>query len=131
MTHIANWLEDNWINYALRNDPDTWVPPATTYLALYTVTPDDTGGGTEVSTGGYARLAITWADPAGGGATNNTNEMTFTASGASWGTIVAISVMSAVTLGSFMLWGPLTTSRTINDGESLVVAAAALTFTLD
>lgn len=33
--------------------------PATVYLALFTVTPGETGGGTEVTGSGYARVAIT------------------------------------------------------------------------
>ena len=36
---------------------------ATCYVALYTDTPGDAGGGTEVSGGGYARLPATHAKP--------------------------------------------------------------------
>ena len=46
----SNWLSDALVNYVLR-----WVVPtlpASLYLALYTVAPTVSGGGTEVSTSG-------------------------------------------------------------------------------
>ena len=36
--------------------------PTAWYVALYTGAPSDSGGGTEVSTGGYARQTVTFAD---------------------------------------------------------------------
>jgi len=35
-----------------------YTPPAILYVALFSVAPTDAGGGTELSGGGYARVAV-------------------------------------------------------------------------
>ncbi|MDP9488130.1 MAG: hypothetical protein M3Q49_20465, partial [Actinomycetota bacterium] len=53
-----------------------YVPVGTVYVALYTTAPDDAGaGGTEVSGGAYARVAVTnnatnWPAAVGGAKSN-------------------------------------------------------------
>ena len=47
---VLNWLKGTTFPAA----------PVTLYLGAYTVAPDDTGGGTEVTGNGYARQAITF-----------------------------------------------------------------------
>lgn len=131
MSNLTNYLEDAAINYFLRNNADTFSPIATLYLGIFTATPGEAGGGTEATGGSYARQAIAFTDPAGGGATENTAQIDFTASGASWGTITSIGVLDAATVGNMYLYGALGTSRTVNDGETLRFAAGDVDFTLD
>ena len=63
----------------------------TVYIGLYTAAPTDSGGGTEVSGGSYARKVTAGADwntPTGNPAsTSNANALTFVTPSGSWGTI--------------------------------------------
>lgn len=119
-----NFLKDTIINEVLRNTDYT--PAATVYLALYTSAPTDSGGGTEVSGNGYARQAIAFDAPSPAGQTQNTDLESFTASGGNFGTIVAFSIHDALTVGNFLYWGNLDTSRVINDGDTLEWAIGAV-----
>lgn len=118
-TLLANFIA----NTQAATRPTAW------FLALFTAAPNDAGGGTEISTGGYARQAITFG-AAVSGVVSNTSTHTFTATGASWGTVTHYGIFSASSAGTLYWHGPLGTSRTIADGESLTVAAAAFTLTL-
>lgn len=103
--------------------------PTAWHLALFTAAPTDAGGGTEVSTGGYARAAIAFG-AASGGTTSNTGAITFTATGASWGSITHIGIFDASTAGNLLWHGAMTTARTIGDGDSLEFAIGAVDLTL-
>ena len=59
-----------------------YTSPTNVYLALYTVAPTDSGGGTEVSGNGYARQQMSFGAAASGSITTDTAE-SFTASGSS------------------------------------------------
>jgi hypothetical protein len=94
--------------------------PTDWYVALYTAAPSDAGGGTEVSTGGYARQAVTFGAAATpGGTTDNTTTVTFTASGDNWGTVSHIGLFDAVSGGNLLWHGSMTASKTVNDGDTL------------
>ena len=123
----SNYLENALLNYVLRNigTPTT----ATVYLALFTTDPTDANTGTEVSTGAYARQAIAF-DAAAAGVTQNTALESFTATGASWGSITHIGIYDAATIGNLLYHASMTTARTINDGDTLEFAAGSVTVTL-
>jgi hypothetical protein len=95
------------------------------YLALYTTAPSDSSAGTEVSASGYARQAISAAAASGRAATNSAL-ITFGPAGANWGTITAVSVMSASSGGTMKWWATLTASKTVTTGETLTIAAGDL-----
>ena len=84
MSQASDYLEAALLNHVFRNTAMT--SPTTVYLAIYTSNPNDDNSGTEVSTGGYTRQAITFGAPSGGAITNSSAEA-FTATGASWGSI--------------------------------------------
>lgn len=104
--------------------------PTARYLALHTADPGETGATGEVATGGYARQAVTFGAASGGAAANSSTH-TFTPSGANWGSITHFSIWDAATAGNCLYSGALTTARAINDGESLTVAAAAISVSED
>jgi hypothetical protein len=115
MSSFSDYLEDAVLNYVFRN---TGTPTTTTvYLGLYNVTPSDTGGGTEVTGSGYARQATAFG-ASSAGAINNTTAKVFTASGGSYGTVVAVGIFDAVTGGNLLAWDNITTSI-ITDGDTL------------
>lgn len=110
--------------------------PGTMYLALFTATPNDSGGGTEVSGGGYARASITnnptnWPGATSGtGVTSNGVEITFNEATASWGTVTHWALFDASSGGNMIIYGALGSSKTIGSGDTPKVAAGALQITL-
>src|ERR1700746_2437191 len=82
-----------------------YTPPGTLYCALFTVAPTNAGGGTEVTGGGYARVAVTnnttnFAVPTSQQVSNLTSINFGTPSGAGWGTIVAGAWFDAASAGN-------------------------------
>lgn len=112
-----------------------YAPPATLYLALFTVAPTDAGGGTEVSGGAYARQAITNNatnfPAASGGAKSNGVAITFPAATASWGTIVAWALMDAATAGNVVFRGSVTPNQAVPSGGTASFAVGDLDISLD
>lgn len=99
--------------------------PPTLYIALYTVTPAEDGtGGTEVSTGSYARIATVaadWTNPtdADPSVVDNVNVEQFT-SNSDWGsiTIVGFGLVDAATAGN-ILWAGSMTSKPVTNGDTV------------
>ncbi len=120
-------LADKLLDHIFKTTPYT---AEDTYLALFTVTPGDAGGGTEVTGGSYAREEITAWDVAASGASENTNPVTFTQATGSWGTVVAFAIMSAVTAGNMNIWAAVDASKSVSSGETASWAAGALDITL-
>jgi hypothetical protein len=125
----------------------SFTAPAALHVGLYTTAPTDTGGGTEVSGGSYARVSVApsttnWAatNAAGstaatstgtGGTTSNNATITFATPSATWGTVVAFGIFDAASAGNLLWYGTLTTSKTINSGDTVTFAAAALSIQID
>jgi len=128
MSAMTDYLELKVLDHVLGTTAYTM--PTNTWLSLHTTTPTDSAAGTEVSTGAYARQNIDFA-AASAGVAANSNALTFTATGASWGSVTHWGIWDAVTTGNRLIWGAFTTARTINDGESLTVAIGAITVTAD
>lgn len=115
MADFSDYLENELLDHVFRNA--AYTPAAAVYLGLFTAAPSDAGGGTEVSTGGYAREAITFG-AASGGAISNTSAVEFTASGGNFGTITHVGIFDAATTGNLLAWKAIT-NVTINDGDTL------------
>jgi len=128
MGSFSDYMENQIINHMLRNQ--AYTPPSTLYVALYTVTPSDAGGGTEVSGGSYARQTVTFS-VASSGSTSNSADITFPQATADWGTIVAIGVLDNSTGGNLIAWGALTANKTVNNGDQFKIPAGNLTLTVD
>ena len=100
--------------------PD-FVRPATVYVALFTVTPGEAGGGTEVTGGSYARAAVTnnatnWPAAAAGLKSNGV-AITFPTPTATWGVIVAFALLDAAAAGNLLYFGAITPNKTVNNGD--------------
>ena len=121
--HAENLLLDWAMTGGAATRPTAW------YLALYTAAPSDAGGGTEVSTGGYTRQAITFS-AASGGATSNTADVSFTAAGADYGTVTHVGVFDASTAGNLLWHGAMTASKTVEDGDTITFAIGNVDLTL-
>lgn len=127
MSAFSNYLETKVLDHVFGGV--NYTAPSTLYLALYTVAPDDTGGGTEVSGGSYARQTVAFT-VSGDTASNNAAVEFPTATG-SWGTIVAVGVFDALTTGNLLAYGNLTASKTIASGDVFRVPSGDLDITLD
>lgn len=110
-------------------------PANTRFVALYTVAPGETGGGTEVSGNGYLRRAITFAPSAtdpGTGVTSasNTAEVLFPTATGDWGTIVAMAILDASTAGNMIWYGNLQSSRIVNNGDTFRFVIGGIVLTM-
>ena len=129
MAALSDHAEKLLLDWLMTNGTAT--RPTDWYVALFTAAPSDSGGGTEVSGGGYSRQSATFdAASSPGGTTSNTNEITFTASGAAFGTVTHIGIFDASTSGNLLWHGSLSASKVIADGDALVFSAGNIDLTL-
>jgi hypothetical protein len=129
MAALSDYAEKLLLDWAMTTGSAT--RPTSWYVALYTAAPSDSGGGTEVSTGGYARQAVTFgAASSPGGTTSNTGVVSFTASGANYGTVTHIGIIDNLSGGNLLWHGSLTTSKTVNDGDTLEFSIGNIDLTI-
>lgn len=135
MAAFTDATENSLLNYMFGQT--SYTPPATWYVGLFTAAPTDAGGGTEVSGGGYARVALsnnTTVFPV-----TTTAEKTLASSAsfpeatANWGTIVAVGYFTASTGGVLAAWAPVSPSIQINQADIARIPAGSpgLNVTLD
>ena len=130
-TSKSNYLEDAVLNSVLRGVAFPSVS-GSVYVALFTAAPSDSGGGTEVTGGSYARVAVSratgsWAAPAdnsGAQRTSNVGAITFPSPTANWGTVTHFGIFDASSGGNLLYWGALGTSRNILNGDNAPSFAA-------
>jgi hypothetical protein len=120
---MTDYLENALANHVLRNV--AYTSPSAVYVGLFTVAPGETGGGTEVSGGGYARQAVTFGAPSNGTVTNSA-DVTFPVATASWGTIVAFAIFDAASGGNMLIYGSLTSSKSVGSGDQFKFPAGQL-----
>ena len=143
MSAMSDFLENKLVDHLLRNT--AYSMPATIYVGLYTATPSDAGGGTEVTGGSYARVQVgpsttAWnatqggtagASSGTGGQTANAADITFPAPTANWGTVTHFGIFDAATSGNLLMWAALAASKVVNSGDAAPkFLAGALTITL-
>ena len=111
----SDYLENKVLDAVLNN---TSLAVATPYVALFTATPSDAGGGTEVSGGSYARVnsSASWPAASSGSCANDV-AIAFPSATANWGTVTQFGIFDASTSGNLLYWGDLTTSRSILNGD--------------
>ena len=136
MSAASNYLENKLLDHVLTGT--AYTQPSTRYLALFTNTSTAAAAnleaGTltdEVSTSGsaYIRKAVTFGAASGGSSATNAT-VTFDAATANWGTITHVAVMDAETSGNVLFYGAVTTSKTIETGDTFQVSSGNLTISL-
>lgn len=131
MSSFTDHTESLVLTWLLTNGAAT--RPTAWYVGLFTAAPSDTGGGTEVSGSGYARVATGTITISGASPTTATNAAAIefaAASGGNWGAIGWAAIFDASTGGNMIAWAALSTARTINDGDVLRIPAGDLDVTL-
>lgn len=119
----------------------------TVYVGLLTVAPTDSTAGTEMSGGGYARVAVPctmtdWSGTQGAGTTtvstgtsgtiSNNNAVTFPDPSSTWGVPAGVALYSASSGGTLLAYGVINGANAIQAGEpGRSFAAGTLQFQLD
>lgn len=140
---LSDYLENRLIDWMLRGQ--TFTPPATIHVGLSTTACSDSSFGTEVTGGSYSRVAIsssltnwagtqsvgsTAASTGTSGQTSNNNPINFPTPTAGWGTVTHYFLADASSGGNLLICQALTSSQTINTGNTVSFGAGALTITL-
>jgi hypothetical protein len=127
MSAKSDYLETEILDHILGKGARDFTSPANLYVALSTANPTDTGSGlAEPSGNGYTRQSVAFG-AASGGATSNTAQLTFgPCTTTTWGTITHFAIFDASSAGNMLYYGALTASKTIDVGDSLVVAVGDL-----
>ncbi len=128
---ITNYGENKIVDAVVRGQAIG--APASWYAGLDTVACTETGGGTEVTGGSYARVAVAaslaaWAGTQSAGSTvassgtsgltSNNAAITFPAPTADWGSIVSFRLWDAATAGNAWICQTLTIPKTVNNGDA-------------
>lgn len=126
MSQATDYLENKIAGHVFGGA--AYTAPATHYVALFTTAPDDTGAGTEVSGGSYARQSMAFTVT--GDTASNTANVEFPKATASWGTVTHFAIYDAVSAGNMMCYGTLTASKAVASGDTLRFNAGELDITV-
>jgi hypothetical protein len=140
MSAASNYLENKVLDHVLRYSTAPYTGVSTLYLALFNNTSTNAAtnleAGTltdETSTSGtaYSRKAITFGAASSGTSTSSAT-VTFDTATANWGTITHVAVMDGATAGAgnVLFYGAVTTSKTIETGDTFQVTSGNLTISL-
>ena len=124
---LTNTFETTVLTWLLTNGAAT--RPTAWYVALFTTDPGETGAGTEISGGSYARTAVTFTVT--GDTASNSAGVEFPAATANWGTITHIGIMDASSGGNMIIHAALTASKAIADGDVFRIPTGDLDITLN
>lgn len=128
MAEFSDYLENKILDHVLRNV--SYTSPTTTFIGLFTSDPGDDNTGTEVTGGSYARQPLSVTTAAAGIVTSSA-DIEFPQATANWGTISHIGIYDALTSGNLLMHTPLTTAKTIEEGDIFKISSGNLTATLD
>ena len=116
MAGFSDYLEDKVLDHVFGGV--AYTAPTTHYVALYTVAPTDTGGGTEVTGGSYARqtgaFTVSGTDPT---TATNSAAIEYPTATANYGTVVAVGIFDALSSGNLLAYANLTTSKVVSTGD--------------
>ena len=129
MSAAADYTENKVLDHALATA--AWTAPTNVYVGLHTSSPEDDASGTgEISGNGYTRKEATFASASGGSASTSAT-ITFDAATGNWGTISHIGIYDASSAGNLLFHGAVTTSKTIESGDTFQISSGNLSISLD
>ena len=116
MAGFSDYLEDKVLEHVFGGN--AYSAPSTLYVALYTSAPSDTGGGTEVSGGGYVRKTSTFNVSGTNPTTaSNAGAVEYPTATANYGTVVAVGIFDASSSGNLLAYANLTASKVVSTGD--------------
>lgn len=122
MSQMSDYLEVQLRKHIFRTG--SYTKPTELHVSLHTASPTDDASGTEVSGGSYARvqrdpLDANWTGASStNGLTDNAAALTFPAPTGNWGVVTHFGIWDASSAGNLLVWGALTTPKTINSGDA-------------
>ena len=132
---FTDFLENEILDHVLGGADYT--RPASVYVGLSTTTPNDDATNITEPPGGnaYARVTLTnnatsWPAATGGLKENGVN-VTFPTATGSWGTVTHFFIADAPSGGNVLMIGALTTSKTIDNGDTAQFSVGDIDVTLD
>lgn len=129
MSGFSDYLEDKVLDHVFGGN--AYSAPSTLYVALYTVAPSDTGGGTEVSGGAYARqtgaFTVSGTNPT---TATNSAAIEYPIATANYGTVVAVGILDASSSGNLLAYSTLDASKVVSSGDVFRFNAGDLDITL-
>jgi len=129
MAGFSDYLEDKVLDHVFGGN--AYTAPSTLYVALYTSAPSDTGGGTEVSGGGYVRQTATFTVSGTNPTTaSNTGAVEYPTATANYGTVTSVGIFDASSSGNLLAYANLTTSKVVSTGDVFRFNAGDLDVTL-
>ncbi len=138
MSQASDYLENKLLDHVLRNT--AYTSPTTVYVGLFLNTSGNALTNLEAGTltdevpnsNSYARVAATFSAASSGSITTSGNITFAAANGGDFGTITHIAILDGNTHGSgnVLFYGALTTSKTIQDGDTFQITTGNLTVTL-
>lgn len=142
-TSLSDYLENKIADHIFRGT--AYTAPTTLAFALYTSACSDASGGTEVTGGSYARATLnpstsnykgthgttTGASSGTNGTISNAAAITFATPTAGWGTVTHLGVLDNTTGGNLLVCQALTTSKTINTGDTVSFPIDSFTLQFD
>jgi hypothetical protein len=136
MGSFSDYLEAELLDHIMGMGTRNFTPPTNLYVALFTNTPTDAGGGVEVTGGNYARVSTSASDWNVATGTNpcevdNANDITFPQATANWGTVTGFALFDAAAGGNIIMWADLTVSRNVQSGDTPEFKAGDLEIRLD
>tara|TARA_B100001287_G_scaffold276783_1_gene289433 strand:- start:3126 stop:3557 length:432 start_codon:yes stop_codon:yes gene_type:complete len=143
MSAASNYLENELLDHVLGENGKTYTSPSNVYLALFTsdggLEANDSTSFTEISTSGtgYGRIDMDVDNSTGafgnasGGSASNSQTITFNPAQSNWGTVTHVAIMDHQTAGNVLFHGAVTTSKTIETGDTFQVSASNLTISLN
>lgn len=138
MSAASNYLENKVLDHVLK--VAAYTQPTSLYVALFNNTSGNAAANLEAGTltdetsasgTAYARQSAAFAAASGGTSATNAT-ITFPTATASWGTITHVAVMDNGTAGggNVLFWGAVTTSKTIDSGDTFQITSGNLTISL-
>ena len=136
--NMTTYLADALLKHAFKAGTGTaYTQPTTVYVSLHTADPTKAGLHTaEVSGGSYTREAVTFGAPSTNGSGDTSTERTLNSllswaqATADWGTVTHIGVEDASTAGNMLAFGPLTSSKVVQNGDTFTIPANNLSLDL-
>lgn len=110
---MTDYLEGKVADHVVRHV--SYTSPTTVYLALFTSATDDTGAGTEVTGGSYARQAVTFSS-------SWLNSVTVSFTNMPSASVTHIALFDASTSGNMLLHNALGSTKVVPSGGTLTFA---------
>lgn len=128
---LSNYLANALLDHVFKGTP--FSQPANIYVSLSgsTITDATTGSTISEPADTYERQSANTWNAASGGASANTNAISFPSAGSGYGTMTDFALIDALTNGNILFYSTLAVPKGIGAGDVPEIAAGDLNITLD